>query len=125
MKQVNRDSAASSTPNPVSRRRALRLQAPNGVTITLSDPRIAATPVDIGTGGVGLITNLPLGRGVVYGLTLRLGKKAVTCQARAAHSRRVGDGRWLVGMAFVTDEQVTASVDGFLDAITASQLEFS
>jgi hypothetical protein len=49
--KTHRDSAGQSHQPPVSRRRAVRLEAPAGLTVTLSDTRISATVIDIGLGG--------------------------------------------------------------------------
>jgi PilZ domain len=119
----DRDSTDQSPTIPVSRRRTMRLEAPAGLAVTLSDQRISATVVDIGVGGLGLLADFPVLRGVTYGLTLRFGTRSLTCEARAVHSRRREDGQWLVGLAFVRDDR-TPLVAQFVDELTASQIEF-
>ena len=120
----DRVSADPSSSLPVSRRRAVRLAAPAELAVTLSDTRISARAVDIGLGGLALLTNARLERGVTHWITLQLGTRAVTCEARVAHTRRGDDGHWLVGLAFVRDDG-SALVDQFVDELTASQIEFS
>ena len=118
----HRDSAGESHHAPVSRRRAVRLEAPAGLTVTLSDNSISATVTDIGLGGVGLLTNFPLRRGVTYGITLRLGTRSVECEARTAHCRRREAGQWLAGLEFVRDDRM-ALVEQFVAELTARQIE--
>ena len=107
-----------------SRRRAIRIEAPAGLTVAVADRRIKAQVVDIGLGGICLATNLPLSRGVSYGLTLRLGRQVASCDAKAAHCRRDASGQWIVGMSFVRDERYVL-VEQLLDSLTGSLIEFS
>jgi len=118
----DRVSADQSPTLPVSRRRAVRLEAPAGLTITLSDTSISSKVIDIGLGGIALLANRPLRRGVTYTVTLCLAARKVACEARTAHCRRREDGNWLVGMAFVRDDRI-ASVEQFVDEMTARQIE--
>jgi len=112
-------------PAPVStRRRAIRLDAPVGLTVSLGDKRIDAEIADIGIGGLGLLCNLPLSRGKVYTMTLRYGRTEAVCQARAAHSRKADQGRWLVGMAFVGEEEIPL-IERLVDALTGNLIRFS
>jgi hypothetical protein len=100
----------------------VRLEAPAGLTVTISDDSISATVIDIGLGGVGLLANFPLTRGVTYGLTLRLGSRSVECEARTAHCRRRETGQWLAGLEFVRDDRM-ALVEQFVAELTARQIE--
>src|SRR5678815_3098581 len=121
--KTHRDSAGQSHQPPVSRRRAVRLEAPAGLTVTLSDTRISATVIDIGLGGIGLLVNCPLRRGASYGITLSLGTRTVACDARIAHCRRREAGEWLAGLEFVRDDRM-ALVEQFVGELTARQIEF-
>jgi c-di-GMP-binding flagellar brake protein YcgR len=112
------------SPELTSRRRAIRLAAPNGLTIRLSDPKIQAEVLDISHGGVGLATNFPLRHGGIYTITFRLGTRTIACSARAAHVRRHPEGAWRAGMAFLPDEGLERAeqlVDELLDGL----LDFS
>jgi hypothetical protein len=111
--------------NPsTSRRRAMRFDAPPGLSVTFSDRRIEATVCNISGGGLGLITSVPVRRGATYTLTLRQGTLVASCDAEAAHVRRATDGRWEVGMSFVPDERL-ATVEQLIDRLTGGLLEFS
>jgi len=118
-------------PNPIgssakmsSRRRTVRLDAPGGLTISLSDKRINASVADISSGGLGLLCNLPLSRGTVYTVTLQYGQMDAVCQAKATHSRKIENGRWLVGLAFVGGQDIPL-IERLIDAMTSQLIQFS
>lgn len=62
--------------------------------------------MNISSGGLGLVTNLPPRHGEIYDLILRKRTFVAACAAKAVHVRRGGEGRWLVGMSFVQDERI-------------------
>jgi hypothetical protein len=107
-----------------SRRRAIRLDAPANLTVALSDTQVKARVVDIGLGGICIVSNLPLKRGMTYTVTLRLGAQTASCDARAAHARKRSDGQWVVGMSFVGDKRLI-DVERLVDAVTGSMIQFS
>ena len=107
-----------------SRRRSVRLEAPPGLTATLSDPAIAVTVVDVSVGGLGLLASRPLARNTTYTVTLKLHKHTATCRARATHARRTAAGLWAVGVAFVHDGGI-AQVEQLLDSLTRQLIDFS
>ena len=110
--------------HPSSRRRAVRLEAPANLTVELTGKQIDVQVVDIGAGGLGLVTSRAIERGASYIVGLRLGDVVVSCGARAAHCRRRDDGRWVVGLAFVQDERLEM-VERIVDAITRDLIQFS
>ena len=75
-----------------SRRRAVRLKAPANLTVELIDKQIVAQVVDIGLGGLGLLTSRPLDKGASYTVRLSLGEIVASCEARVAHCQRRGMG---------------------------------
>jgi hypothetical protein len=107
-----------------SRRRAIRLHAPPDLFVSFPDEPIRAVAVDISTGGLGLVTNVSPRHGTLYGLILRKGPFLASCDAMAVHVRRGGEGRWLVGMAFVQDERL-AVIERFVDELTSDLIQFS
>jgi hypothetical protein len=115
---------ADLSPDLTSRRRAIRLAAPPGLTVTLSDSRVHARILDISHGGVGLLTNVPLADGGSYLLTFRIGTRIATCSARAAHVNKRPDDGWRAGMAFVQDEQITR-VEEIVDELIDGLVQFS
>ena len=107
-----------------SRRRAIRLHAPPDLFVSFADEQMRAVAVNISTGGLGLVTNLPPRHGAIYGLILRKGAFLASCDAKAVHVRRGGEGRWLVGMSFVQDERLVV-VERFVDQLTDDLIQFS
>ena len=115
---------ADLSPDLTSRRRAIRLAAPPGLTVTLSDSRVHAHIVDISHGGVGLLTNLPLTHGASYVLTFRIGTRVATCSATAAHVNKRPHDVWRSGMAFVQDEHI-GQIEQIVDELIDGLVQFS
>jgi len=107
----------------VNRRRAIRLDAPSSLCVNFRDKAIFATVIDIGTGGMGLLSNTPLETGATYEVTLRLGSHALECAGRPAHCQKQDDGQWLTGLAFVKDDRYSA-IENFIDDLLGSQIDF-
>ena len=115
---------ADLSPDLTSRRRAIRLAAPAGLTVTLSDSRVHEHIVDISHGGVGLLTDCPLTNGASYLLTFRIGTRVATCSATAAHVNKRPDDGWRAGMAFVQDEQL-GRIEQIVDELIDGLVQFS
>ena len=124
MKATSRGSAALPGSRPVNRRRAVRLDAPPSLCVSFADKQIFATVIDIGVGGIGVLSNTPMEAGATYELTLRLGTHLLYCAAKPAHCQQQDDGQWVVGLAFVKDERFP-TIETFIDDLLGSQIEFS
>jgi hypothetical protein len=118
-----RDSEQSS-PIPVSRRRAVRLDAPPALGVIFSDQRIVAKVLDMGPGGLGLRSNTSLETGATYEVTLMLGSGVQPCAVKVAHCQLMNTGHWLVGLAFVLDHR-RAEIERFVDTLISARIEFS
>ena len=108
----------------ISRRRAIRLAAPPGLTVTLSDRRIRPHLVDISQRGVGLLTDFPLSHGVTYILTFRIGTRVASCPARATHVQKNPAAGWSAGMEFVQDGQIRR-IEQIVDELIDGLVHFS
>ena len=115
---------ADLSPDFISRRRAIRLAAPAGLTVALADSRVHARIVDISHGGVGLHTNFPFTHGASYVLTFRIGTRIATCSATAAHVNKRPDDWWRAGMAFVQDEHI-GQIEQIVDELIDGLVQFS
>src|SRR5690242_8633687 len=81
-----------------SRRRVVRFEPQPNLRIAIAGTAARLAMQDIGTGGVGVLSDLPLKRGALLEVTLTLGAVVVKIQARAVHCRRQADGRWMLGL---------------------------
>ena len=113
-----------SSPIPVSRRRAVRLDAPPALGVIFSDQRIVAKVLDMGPGGLGLRSNTSLETGETYEVTLMLGSGVLPCAVRVAHCQLLDTGHWLVGLAFVLDHRRT-ELERFVAVLMSTRGELS
>ena len=117
---------AGAEPSPAltSRRRFIRLVPPPDLSVTLSDPRVQAQIVNISHGGVALESTWPLRHGQAYTLTFKIGRRAVSCCAKAAHVRALPEGGWQVALKFVADDQL-ARLEQLVDELLDGLVDFS
>ena len=115
---------ADASPDFISRRRAIRLAAPPGLTVTLSDRRIRTHLVDISQRGAGLLTDFPLSHGVTYVLTFRIGTRVASCTARATHVHKLPAAGWRAGVAFVEGDQLRR-IEQIVDELIDGLVQFS
>ena len=111
--------------NPPSRRIDVRLAAPSDLRTSVTGSRVHVVVQDISVGGMGVVSSLPLARGVVQKFQLALGTTVIVQQGKPVHCRRQDDGRWSVGISFTGKQFAGPGVEDLIDAITRSQLRFS
>ena len=117
------DGAIQQFDRGVSRRQAVRINAPPNLTVTLPNQNLVARVVDIGSGGIGLAASAALPPGTAHDLHLQIGPERAHCSATVVHCRRQQNGSWLIGMAFVKDERV-GQVECLLDLLAGNLIEF-
>jgi hypothetical protein len=117
-------SPAGLSPEFTSRRQAIRLAAPPGLTVVLPNAGVRAEILDISQGGIGLLTNAPLTQGANYALTFRMGARFISCTATVAYVRPRAAGDWRAGLAFVHDEHL-ARVEQLVDDLLDGLVQFS
>ena len=124
---MEKSDAPLSSPNgtPTSRRQGMRFSPPPGLVCTISGTTARFIVRDLSEGGLALWSDRPLTRGWVHDITLKLGDLMVVTRGRAAHCKKLDDGRWLVGVSFVQEQTKEPTVEQLIDVIAASTLRFS
>lgn len=108
-----------------SRRRDVRLEPPPQLTVFVPSFRGRLAVQDISASGVCVVTDAPVPLRSVHTVTLKLGSRGMTRQARIAHCR-LHAGRWRLGMQFLAaSPRETWTIEDLINALLESAISFS